>query len=435
MQAKISTVKGMSDILPDSAQTHNLPPISLWHLLEDAIYKLMHSYCYEEIRLPIVERTALFERSIGKVTDIVEKEMYTFIDGDESLTLRPEGTASCVRACIEHGLIRNQQLQRLWYFGPMFRHEQPQYGRYRQFYQFGVEAFGLEGPCIDAEQISMVANLWNKLNIAKYIELEVNSLGSSDTRKAFTQDLVAYFAKYENQLDEDSKRRLHKNPLRILDSKNKDMQDLIQAAPKLLDYLTKEDQQHFEDFLGLLQSLNIKYKINSRLVRGLDYYNKTVYEWVTNELGAQGTVCAGGRYNGLAEQLGGPSTPAVGFSMGVERVLTLLSKLNNNITKKINGYLINVGNLAFKQALLIAEKIRVECKEFALLINYSGGSFKSQFKKADKSGAELALIIGEDELNNGTITIKFLRQDRPQETISIANVISYLEAYYGSISN
>jgi histidyl-tRNA synthetase len=434
-EQKIQATKGMADILPDSAEKHKLPPISLWHLLEKIVREIMHSYNYEEIRFPILENTALFVRSLGEVTDVVEKEMYTFMDGDSSVSLRPEGTASCVRACIENGLIRNQQLQRLWYFGPMFRHEQPQYGRYRQFYQFGVEVFGLPGPDIDAEQIAMLASLWRKLGIGSSTLVEVNSLGSVNAREIFKKDLVEYFSKYKDKLDEDSKKRLHKNPLRILDSKNPELKDLIQGAPALSSYINDEDKQHFDKFLARLTDLKVPYRVNPRLIRGLDYYNRTVYEWVTDKLGAQSAICAGGRYDVLAEQLGGPATPAVGFAMGVERVLLLMKEHGIDARKVVDGYLICAGEAAIESSLCVAEYIREICPQFALAINYGGGSFKSQFKKADKSGAMLALIIGDDELANKTVTIKFLREERVQETILLTELQKFLGGYCGSLSN
>lgn len=432
---KVQATKGMADILPDSAEKHKLPAISLWHFLEKIVRELMANYVYEEIRFPILENTALFTRSLGEVTDIVEKEMYTFLDGNVSVTLRPEGTASCVRACIENGLLRNQQLQRLWYLGPMFRHEQPQYGRYRQFYQFGVEAFGLSGPEIDAEQIVMLANLWNKLGIGAATTLEVNNLGCQQARAIFKQDLIKYFAKYKDQLDEDCNKRLYKNPLRILDSKNPKLQELIANAPVLTNYLKDEDKQHFDKFLAKLVDLQVPYRINNRLIRGLDYYNRTVYEWVTDKLGAQAAICAGGRYDSLAEQLGGPNTPAVGFAMGVERVLLLMQTQGVVAKKKLDGYLICAGDAAVERSLVLAAKIRSLCPNFALAMNYEGGSFKSQFKKADKSGAKIALVIGDDELVNNTITIKFLREEQAQKTILFTQLQQILGGYCGNLSN
>lgn len=430
-EQKIQAVKGMADILPDSVEKHKLPPISLWHLLETTIRDLMRSYNYHEIRFPLLEDTALFSRSLGEVTDIVEKEMYTFMDGDSSVTLRPEGTASCVRSCIENGMIRNQQLQRLWYLGPMFRHEQPQYGRYRQFYQFGVEVFGLAGPDIDAEQIAMLSVLWHKLGIGAATIVEVNSLGSAADRTAFKKDLVEYFANHQDKLDEDSKRRLYKNPLRILDSKNPTLQELIHGAPALTNYINQADQQHFADFLAQLDSLAIPYRVNPRLIRGLDYYNRTVFEWVTDKLGAQSAICAGGRYNGLTEQLGGQSTPAVGFAMGMERVLLLMQAHGVTAANVLDGYLVCAGEVATGKAVVLADQIRALCPGFALAINYDGGSFKSQFKKADKSGARLALVIGDEELANATITVKYLREEREQETILLKDIGEYC----GRLSN
>ena len=435
MKEKIQATKGMADILPDSAEKHKLPAISLWHLFEQAVRELMHSYHYNEIRCPILESTALFSRSIGDVTDIVEKEMYTFMDGDTSVTLRPEMTASCVRACIENGLIRNQQQQRLWYLGPMFRHEQPQYGRYRQFHQFGVETFGLNGPDIDVEQIAMLAELWQKLGIRAHTIVEVNTLGSSDARKAFKQDLTAYFTKHQDLLDADCKKRLTRNPLRILDSKDPALQELINAAPTLTKYLSQEDADHFAGLLAKLTQLQIPYRVNPRLVRGLDYYNRTVYEWVTANSGAQSALGAGGRYDALAEQLGGTAAPGVGFAIGVERVLLLMQSLQVTAPNTLDGYLICAGDAARDQALVLAEKIRQMCPWFSLATNYEGGSFKSQFKKADKAAAKLALVVGDDELAKACITIKFLREQREQETILLKDLQLFLGGYCGRLSD
>lgn len=423
---KFKIIKGMADILPDHAEKHKLPPISYWHWLEAALRKLMRAYSYDEIRFPILESTSLFKRSLGEETDVVSKEMYTFLDGDELVTLRPEGTASCVRACIDAGMLRNQQMQRMWYLGPMFRREQPQYGRYRQFYQLGAEVFGLPGPNIDAEQIKMMANLWQELGIASAVTLELNSLGGVAARARFKQDLVAYFSNHEDKLDSDSKRRLIVNPLRILDSKNPELRELISMAPKLTDYLDIDDKQHFEQLLAELDLLGVAYKVNPYIVRGLDYYNRTVYEWTTDKLGAQGTICAGGRYDNLSEHLDGPITPAVGFAIGIDRVLLLLQAMDKHPNTSIDGYLICVGQAAEAQTLKLAEMIRQSCPGMSLLNNYTGGGFKQQFKRADKSGAKLALVLGDDELQQNTVTVKFLRSEREQQTVSMTNLAEFL---------
>ncbi len=406
---EIQAIRGMNDILPEQ--------IVYWQYLEENLRQLMTSYGYSEIRMPIVEQTQLFSRSIGEVTDIVEKEMYTFPDRNgDLLSLRPEGTAGCVRAGIEHGLFYNQQ-QRLWYLGPMFRHERPQKGRYRQFYQFGVEAFGIEGPDIDAEQIIMMSRLWKKLGINEHIRLEINSLGSLASRNAYRVKLVEYFSQYVDVLDEESRRRLKENPLRILDSKNPDLKELIAKAPIMSEHWDEHSKAHFQSVLDTLDSAGIQYEINPRLVRGLDYYGMTIYEWITDQLGAQGTVCAGGRYNRLVEQLGGKETFAVGFAMGLERIVALVETVY--VPKNtLQAYMILVGENASKEGLLLAEKLRDEIPGIAIALNCGGGSYKSQFKRADKSGAKIALILGDDEINNGTVSVKYLRIDKPQETVS-----------------
>lgn len=399
----------MNDILPTQ--------ISYWQYLEERLRELTAQYGYYEIRFPLVEYTQLFSRTIGEVTDIVEKEMYTFQDRNgDSLTLRPEGTAGCVRAGIENGLFYNQQ-QRLWYIGPMYRHERPQKGRYRQFYQFGAEAFGMGGPDIDAEQLIMMARLWKLLGLDDQIRLEINTLGTADCRGAYRVKLVEYFSKYENQLDEDSKRRLKVNPLRILDSKDPVVKDLCQNAPCISECINDESKKHFEGVLSLLDAAGVKYQINTRLVRGLDYYGKTIYEWITDRLGAQGTVCAGGRYNRLVEQLGGKSTDAIGFAMGLERVVTLLESVYSP-NDAVHAYMILVGEEAVEKGMLLAESLRDQHPEIRVAMNCDGGSYKSQFKRADKSGAKLALILGDDEISSGKISVKYLRQDKPQETLT-----------------
>ena len=368
------------------------------------------------MRFPIVEKTELFARSIGEVTDIVEKEMYTFEDRNgDSLTLRPEGTAGCVRACIENGLLHNQT-QRFWYQGPMFRHERPQKGRYRQFHQVGVEAFGMQGPDIDAELIIMSARIWKQLGLND-LELQVNSLGSVDSRRAYRDILVDYFSKHQSALDEDSQRRLHSNPLRILDSKNPDMQELIENALKLQDHLDQESVEHFQGVKSLLDSVGITYRVNPRLVRGLDYYNKTVFEWVTTQLGAQGTVCAGGRYDGLVEQLGGKPVAAAGFALGIERLVELVQ---NNLTLDVapHAYFVVASEKAVSPGMQISESLREQLPGLRLLVHCGGGSFKSQFKRADKSGASVALILGDDELESNIVSVKYLREDKPQQSVS-----------------
>ena len=420
MAKLIQAVRGMNDILPEQTP--------YWQYVESTFRQLMQSYGYQEIRMPIVESTALFKRSIGEVTDIVEKEMYTFDDRNgDSLTLRPEGTACCVRAAMQHGLLHNQ-IQRLWYTGPMFRHERPQKGRYRQFHQFGVETFGLAGPDIDAELILMSNRLWQKLGMSDDVTLELNSLGSSAARQEYREVLVKYFEEHASKLDEDSQRRLQTNPLRILDSKNPEMQKLNENAPKLIDHLDEESKQDFETLCKTLDDAGVNYKINPRLVRGLDYYSKTVFEWVTDKLGAQGTVCAGGRFDGLVEQLGGKATPAIGFALGLERLIELLEipedvQRDNNLT----AYLVLVGDKALSKGMPLSELWRDEVSGLKLQVNCGGGSIKSQMKKADKSGANIAFILGEDELEKNVITVKYLREKKEQEIIKLDEVTTYLK--------
>ncbi len=413
----------MSDILPVD--------IKSWQLVEHVFQQLMDSYGYEEIRMPLLEMTSLFKRSIGEVTDIVEKEMYTFDDRNgDSLTLRPEGTASCVRAALQNGLLHNQT-QKLWYAGPMFRHERPQKGRYRQFHQFGVEVFGLNGPDIDAELILVTARFWKQLEIQDKVELELNSLGSNEARLAYRGILADYFKQHESELDEDSTRRLTSNPLRILDSKNADMRDVIAAAPKLSEHLDEESEQHFKELCAMLDRHDIKYRINPCLVRGLDYYNRTVFEWVTDQLGAQGTVCAGGRYDGLVRQLGGRDTDAVGFAMGIERLISLLD--DDFVARSVqlpNAYFIMLGQEAQNQGYRLAEILRDEIPSLRLHVHAGGGSLKSQMKKADKSQAKLALILGEDEMSASQVTIKHLRRTGvEQQTIQQSELLSWLQEY------
>jgi len=392
---------------------------------------VLGAYGYQEIRLPIVEKTELFKRSIGEVTDIVEKEMYTFDDRNgDSLTLRPEGTAGCLRACLEHGLLHNQS-HRLWYYGPMFRHERPQKGRYRQFYQLGVETYGMPGPDIDAEMILLTDRLWKQLGIREMVELQINSLGSSEERLAYRGKLVEYFNQHLSELDEDSLRRLESNPLRILDSKNPDMQAMLQQAPVLLHHLGENSLAHFNSLKATLDDLGISYRLNTRLVRGLDYYGKTVFEWVTDQLGSQGTICAGGRYDGLIEQLGGKANHAIGFAMGMERILALLELLEHvPVAASVQVYMIRVGASAEAAGMRLAERIRDAIPGLKLQVNCGGGSFKSQFKKADKSGAEYAIIIGDDEVLRGEVALKPLRTDQAQNTLNHDQLLQALQDWH-----
>ncbi|MFZ2855091.1 MAG: histidine--tRNA ligase [Rhodocyclaceae bacterium] len=413
MSQNIQSVRGMNDILPGEAE--------FWELFEEAVRSLLKSYGYRPIRLPIVEPTPLFKRAIGEVTDIVEKEMYSFIDSlnGEPLTLRPEGTAGCVRAVIQHNLIA-QQPQRLYYMGQMFRHERPQKGRYRQFHQVGVEALGFSGPDIDAEQILMGARLWDDLGLDG-IKLQINTLGQPDERARHRAELITYFEGHADLLDEDAKRRLHSNPLRILDSKNPAMQEMIGGAPKLIDHLGAESLAHFEGVQQVLRDAGQPFEINPRLVRGLDYYNLTVFEWVTDRLGAQGTVCAGGRFDGLIQQLGGKPAPACGFAMGVERLIALVRESGGEpALQGVDVYLVHQGEAASRLAPRVAEGLRDQGID--VLFHCGGGSFKSQMKKADASGATFAVIIGDDEVSAGEVTLKHLREEAPQKRVSVDTI-------------
>ncbi|QGY30171.1 histidine--tRNA ligase [Pantoea cypripedii] len=403
MAKNIQAIRGMNDYLP--ADT------AIWQRIEGTLKQVLASYGYSEIRLPIVEQTPLFSRAIGEVTDVVEKEMYTFEDRNgESLTLRPEGTAGCVRAGIEHGLLYNQE-QRLWYMGPMFRYERPQKGRYRQFHQMGAEVFGLQGPDVDAELIMMTARWWKALGIAGHVQLELNSIGSLDARANYRDALVAFLEQHKDVLDEDCKRRMYTNPLRVLDSKNPDIQKLLNDAPTLGDFLDEDSRAHFSGLCALLDDAGISYTINQRLVRGLDYYNRTVFEWVTSALGSQGTVCGGGRYDGLVEQLGGRATPAVGFAMGMERLVLLVQAVNPEFepTRIVDVYVIASGQGVQSAAMQLAEKLRDADPQLKLMTNFGGGNFKKQFARADKWGARIALVLGEDEVKTGQVVIKDLR--------------------------
>lgn len=410
----------MNDLLPQQTP--------VWQYLENRVSSLLARYGYSEIRFPILESTSLFKRAIGEVTDIVEKEMYTFEDrSGDSVTLRPEGTAGCVRACEQSGLLFNQ-IQRLWYQGPMFRYERPQKGRLRQFHQIGAEVFGLAGPDIDAEMLVMQARLWRELGIDHAVTLQINSLGTSDSRRVYRDSLVAYLQGVQDQLDTDSQRRLASNPLRILDSKDAHTQELLDGAPSLFDCLDDESRAHFDELCALLDAAGVRYEVNPRLVRGLDYYSKTVFEWVTDALGAQGTVCAGGRYDGLVEQLGGKPTPAVGFAMGVERLTLLLEELDavpGTVREQVDIYLIST--VAPAEAAVLAEQVRDAYPRLRVMNHCGGGSLKSQFKKADRSGARIALVLGGSELEQGTVTIKCLRSGREQLTLPRERMMAGLD--------
>lgn len=418
---KIQAIRGMNDLLPgDSA---------VWQYVESAVADIFARYGYQEIRFPVLESTDLFKRSIGEVTDIVEKEMYTFDDRNgDSVTLRPEGTACCVRACEEHGLLYNQT-QRLWYMGPMFRYERPQKGRYRQFHQVCVETFGMEGADIDAEVLLLSARILRELGAAEFVTLQLNSIGDAGSRANYKAALVSYLEARKDQLDADSQRRLTANPLRILDSKDPGTQSLLDGAPVLLDYLDEVSKAHFEQLKSLLDAAGIQYEVNPRLVRGLDYYGKTVFEWVTDKLGAQATVCAGGRYDGLVEQLGGKPTPAFGFGIGLERLVLLLQAIEaipSGLDQIADVYVVAVGDVQ-QAAFKLAESLRNELPNLRVISHCGGGNFKNQLKKADKSTADIALILGEDELAKGVVAVKFLREEQPQQTIATDEVVNFLK--------
>ena len=414
MSNKIASIRGMNDWYGEESQV-------LDYIVKTA-EGVLSQYSYQSIRLPIVEKTELFKRSIGEVTDIVEKEMYTFDDrSGDSLTLRPEGTAGCVRAVIQNGLTHNQ-VQKLYYTGPMFRYERPQKGRYRQFTQFGVEVFGLAEADIDAELIILSAKLWEKLGLEN-LELQINSLGSHQARQDYKVKLVSYLTEHKSSLDEDSLRRLESNPLRILDTKNPDLKEVVEGAPKLIDHLDQESLAHFNLLKSYLEDAGVEYKVNTNLVRGLDYYNKTVFEWVSTELGAQGTVCAGGRYDGLVEQIGGKPVPASGFAMGLERLMSLL--IDKELVPEnpvADVFVVAVGEESLRPAMIIAEQIREQFPDLKVQMNCGGGSFKSQFKKADKSGATIALVLAEEEVNKQQVAIKFLREEKSQETTNWSEI-------------
>lgn len=408
----------MNDCLPTQSP--------LWQKVEGVVKNVISAYGYSEVRMPIVEMTHLFSRAIGEVTDVVEKEMYTFEDRNgDSLTLRPEGTAGCVRSGIENGLLYNQE-QRLWYMGPMFRHERPQKGRYRQFHQCGVEVFGLDGPDVDAELIMMTARLWRELGIAQHVRLELNSIGSLEARANYRTALIDYLEQYQNVLDEDCKRRMYTNPLRVLDSKNPDVQAILGDAPQLSDYLDAESKQHFAGLCELLDATGIEYTVNQRLVRGLDYYNRTVFEWITESLGSQGTVCGGGRYDGLVEQLGGKPTPAVGFAMGLERLVLMMETLGNtDVRRSVDVYMVTAGEGTMMAGMKLAEQLREQVPGLRVMTHFGGGNFKKQFKRADKVGAAIALVLGEDEVAAQTVVVKDLAGGE-QNTVAQAEVAKLL---------
>ncbi|WP_445400163.1 histidine--tRNA ligase [Zobellella sp. An-6] len=421
MAKQIQAIRGMNDCLPEQTPA--------WQQAEAVLRNTMSAYGYAEIRLPIMEVTGLFQRAIGEVTDVVEKEMYTFEDrSGDSLTLRPEGTAGCVRAGIEHGLLYNQE-RRMWYMGPMFRYERPQKGRYRQFHQFGVEVFGLQGPDIDAELIMLTARLWKALGVSEHVTLQLNSLGAPEERAAYRDALVAYLEQHRERLDEDCRRRMYTNPLRVLDSKNPEVQALLADAPVLSDYFGEQTRAHFAGLQALLTAAGIGFELNPRLVRGLDYYNLTVFEWVTESLGAQGTVCGGGRYDGLVEQLGGQATPAVGFAMGMERLVLLLETLQRVAPQPAlaDVYVAAAGEGAQAAGFALAERLRDQLPGWRVMSHCGGGNFKKQLKRADKSGAAIALILGEEEIARGEVTVKYLRGQGEQQTLALDEVIEQLK--------
>ncbi|WP_017223278.1 histidine--tRNA ligase [Moritella dasanensis] len=420
MAKPIQAIRGMNDCLPEQTP--------VWQKVESVLRDTVAAYGYSEIRMPIVESTHLFKRAIGEVTDVVEKEMYTFEDRNgDSLTLRPEGTASTVRAGIQNGLLYNQE-RRMWYIGPMFRHERPQKGRYRQFHQFGVEIFGLKGADTDAEVILLTARLWKLLGIDQHVTLQLNSLGSSEERIAHKEALIAFLEGFKDELDEESQRRMYTNPLRVLDSKNPSVQALLADAPSLTDYYGEETKAHFSGLCKILDIAGVKYQVNDRLVRGLDYYNYTVFEWVTESLGAQGTVCGGGRYDGLVEQLGGKATPAVGFALGIERLVLLLEtlELTADIAGAVDVYIAALGEGADVHGMLLAEQLRDQMPSAKVMMHNGGGNFKKQLKRADQNGAKIALILGGDEIENKQVTVKDLTGKTEQQTIAVTELVNLL---------
>ncbi|HHF3094678.1 histidine--tRNA ligase [Vibrio alginolyticus] len=420
MAKTIQAIRGMNDCLPTQSP--------LWQKLENTVKNVISAYGYNEVRMPIVEETNLFSRAVGEETDVVSKEMYTFDDRNgDSLTLRPEGTAGCVRSCIQNSLI-NRDEQRLWYMGPMFRHERPQKGRYRQFHQCGVEVFGLNGPDVDAELIMMTARLWRELGINEHVRLELNSIGSQEDRADYRTALVAFLEQHIDVLDEDCKRRMHTNPLRVLDTKNPDVQAILGDAPRLSDYLGEESKAHFAGLCELLDAAGIEYTVNERLVRGLDYYNRTVFEWITESLGAQGTVCGGGRYDGLVEQLGGKPTSAVGFAMGLERLVLMLETLElTDVRRSVDVYVVTAGEGTMMAGMKLAEQLRESIPGVRVMNHFGGGNFKKQFKRADKVGAVVALVLGENEVADNTVVLKDLAGGE-QETYNQAEVAEKIAA-------
>ncbi len=408
----------MNDCLPTQSP--------LWQKVEGIVKNVISAYGYNEVRMPIVEETNLFSRAVGEETDVVSKEMYTFEDRNgDSLTLRPEGTAGCVRSCIQNSLI-NRDEQRLWYMGPMFRHERPQKGRYRQFHQCGVEVFGLNGPDVDAELIMMTARLWRELGIDKHVRLELNSIGSQEDRADYRTALVAFLEQHIDVLDEDCKRRMHTNPLRVLDTKNPDIQAILSDAPRLSEYLGEESKTHFAGLCELLDAAGIEYTVNERLVRGLDYYNRTVFEWMTESLGSQGTVCGGGRYDGLVEQLGGKATPAVGFAMGLERLVLMMETLGKtDVRRNVDVYMVTAGEGTLTAGMKLVEELREQVPGLRVMTHFGGGNFKKQFKRADKVGAAVALVLGENEVAEKTVVLKDLAGGE-QETISQTEIAGKL---------
>ncbi|EPB6723143.1 histidine--tRNA ligase [Vibrio fluvialis] len=418
MAKTIQAIRGMNDCLPTQSP--------LWQKVEGIVKNVISAYGYNEVRMPIVEETNLFSRAVGEETDVVSKEMYTFEDRNgDSLTLRPEGTAGCVRSCIQNSLI-NRDEQRLWYMGPMFRHERPQKGRYRQFHQCGVEVFGLNGPDVDAELIMMTARLWRELGIDKHVHLELNSIGSQEDRADYRTALVAFLEQHIDVLDEDCKRRMHTNPLRVLDTKNPDIQAILGDAPRLSEYLGEESKAHFAGLCELLDAAGIEYTVNERLVRGLDYYNRTVFEWMTESLGSQGTVCGGGRYDGLVEQLGGKATPAVGFAMGLERLVLMMETLGNtDVRRNVDVYMVTAGEGTLTAGMKLVEELREQVPGLRVMTHFGGGNFKKQFKRADKVGAAVALVLGENEVAEKTVVLKDLAGGE-QETISQTEIAGKL---------
>jgi histidyl-tRNA synthetase len=418
MSAQIQSIRGMHDILPEHIHT--------WQRAEAVIRSVLASYGFEEIRVPLLEKTDVFTRAIGQATDVVEKEMYSFPDRNgESLSLRPEGTAGVVRAALQNGLLY-AGTQRLWYAGPMFRYERPQQGRTRQFHQVGAEVFGAEGPDVDAQLLAMGERIWARLGLDG-IRLQINSLGNSEERARYREALVAYMAQHQHALGEDARERLERNPLRILDSKDSEVQDILQAAPELGDFLGAQSQAHFDGLRAILERLNIQYELNPRLVRGLDYYCHTVFEWVTDALGAQGTICAGGRYDGLVEIQGGKPWPATGFALGMERLVALLQQREAVTADKLHAYMVLAGDAAELEGMALAERLRDSVPGLRVVCNAGGGSFKTQFKRADRSGAALAVVLGEDEVSAGHFTVKHLRSGAAQETLPFAQAASWFE--------